>query len=374
MDDMNTKQMNPTKERNGDLCEIAMNCCSKGASSLSNFPGLMKEIIETKAWERREWRGKVFELPSLLDLITRKPLEGWGEDPDKIEALIESDPEALSMWRKETTRANHRPLKSNDNIITSSKAKQGTGKAYTLDRLSKENPDLYQSVVNGELSANAAAIAAGWRKKTVTVTDDPASAAKTLREKFGDEWFKAMVQEAGMELDPVKAKAPKVKPQAKRVKEKVEVNQQSVGAPKPEPSKAPEKKSPRITSWSYNILYGFFRNSRKSEQRIDNLEKSLQKEGCKSPIIIKTRDGKSPCIIDGEERKKICEKLGIHYQIQEMYFESDAHVLVFIAKNEISELEAIGDKAELKKYHQHLKDSCKETRTDHKLFMEYVSK
>jgi hypothetical protein len=342
--------------------------------SLSNFPGLMKEIIETKAWERREWRGKVFELPSLLDLITRKPLEGWGEDPEKVEALIESDPEVLSMWRKETTRANHRPLKSNDNIITSSKAKQGTGKAYTLDRLSKENPDLYQSVVNGELSANAAAIAAGWRKKTVTVTDDPASAAKTLREKFGDEWFKAMVQEAGMELDPVKAKAPKVKPQAKRVKEKVEVNQQSVGAPKPEPSKAPEKKSPRITSWSYNILYSYFTNSRKSKQRIDNLEKSLQKEGCKSPIIIKTRDGKSPCIIDGEERKKICEKLGIHYQIQEMYFESDAHVLVFIAKNEISELEAIGDKAELKKYHQHLKDSCKETRTDHKLFMEYVSK
>jgi hypothetical protein len=374
MDDMNTKQMNPTKERNGDLCEIAMHCCSKGSSSLSNFPGLMKEIIETKAWERREWRGKVFELPSLLDLITRKPLEGWGEDPEKVEALIESDPEVLSMWRKETTRANHRPLKSNDNIITSSKAKQGTGKAYTLDRLSKENPDLYQSVVNGELSANAAAIAAGWRKKTVTVTDDPASAAKTLREKFGDEWFKAMVQEAGMELDPVKAKAPKVKPQAKRVKEKVEVNQQSVGAPRPEPSKAPEKKSPRITSWSYNILYGYFTNSRKSKQRIDNLEKSLQKEGCKSPIIIKTRDGKSPCIIDGEERKKICEKLGIHYQIQEMYFESDAHVLVFIAKNEISELEAIGDKAELKKYHQHLKDSCKETRTDHKLFMEYVSK
>jgi hypothetical protein len=163
-------------------------------------------------------------------------------------------------------------------------------------------------------------------------------------------------------------------PQAKRVKEKVEVNQQSVGAPKPEPSKAPEKKSPRITSWSYNILYSYFTNSRKSKQRIDNLEKSLQKEGCKSPIIIKTRDGKSPCIIDGEERKKICEKLGIHYQIQEMYFESDAHVLVFIAKNEISELEAIGDKAELKKYHQHLKDSCKETRTDHKLFMEYVSK
>jgi hypothetical protein len=88
-----------------------------------------------------------------------------------VEALIESDPEALAMWRKETTRANHRPLKSDDNIITSNKAKQGTGKAYTLDRLSKENPELYQSVVNGELSANAAMIAAGLRKSVLTYSD-----------------------------------------------------------------------------------------------------------------------------------------------------------------------------------------------------------
>jgi hypothetical protein len=296
MDDTNTKQMNPTKERNGDLCEIAMNCCSKGASSLTNFPGLMKEIIETKAWERREWRGKVFELPSLLDLITRKPLEGWGEDPEKVEALIESDPEALSMWRKETTRANHRPLKSNDNIITSSKAKQGTGKAYTLDRLSKENPDLYQSVVNGELSANAAAIAAGWRKKTVTVTDDPASAAKTLREKFGDEWFKAMVQEARMELDPGRSQAGL---------SKIIID-------------------PFLESITY-----------KGTSENDELRRSLRENGCTEPLIVQLGTN---ILVDGHKRLKICEEIGISYQVQYMPFESEDEIHQFVFSKNMNRL------------------------------------
>jgi hypothetical protein len=291
MDDMNTKQMNPTKERNGDLCEIAMHCCSKGSSSLSNFPGLMKEIIETKAWERREWRGKVFELPSLLDLITRKPLEGWGEDPDKIEALIESDPEALSMWRKETTRANHRPLKSNDNIITSSKAKQGTGKAYTLDRLSKENPDLYQSVVNGDLSANAAAIAAGWRKKTVTVTDDPSSAAKTLREKFGDEWFKKLIQEAtAPTVDSENAKLTYLKCNYKGVNTK-------------------------------DVL-GYF----------ERLKEDIKENGCAEPLIVQHGTN---ILVDGHKRLAICKELGIPYQVQTMHFDSQEDVEKFITRTYI---------------------------------------
>jgi hypothetical protein len=348
MDDMNTKQMNPTKESNGDLCEIAMNCCSRGAASLSNFPGLMKEIIETKAWERREWRGKVFELPSLLDLITRKPLEGWGEDPEKVEALIESDPEVLSMWRKETTRANHRPLKSNDNIITSSKAKQGTGKAYTLDRLSKENPDLYQSVVNGELSANAAAIAAGWRKKTVTVTDDPASAAKTLREKFGDEWFKAMVQEAGMELDPVKAKAPKVKPQAKRSKEK----------PRPQKTKPakPAEAKPKSGSKSKIIIKPEFKKLPiLTYQRwyTEQLEEDLKNNGCKDPLIVQQG---SNILVDGYKRHEICERLKIPFHVQYDYYESLEEMATDIVLGDAETFKNYYDPSHENIYKMHLRE------------------
>ena len=38
------------------------------------------------------------------------------------------------------------------------------GRAYTLRRLEKDHPELFQQVCAGELSANAAAIEAGFRK------------------------------------------------------------------------------------------------------------------------------------------------------------------------------------------------------------------
>jgi hypothetical protein len=68
------------------------------------------------------------------------------------------DVEALAMWRAAMTGkpgAHHNIMRS----------KQGTSRAYTLDRLARERPDLFEQVRAGELSANAAAIEAGFRKR-----------------------------------------------------------------------------------------------------------------------------------------------------------------------------------------------------------------
>jgi len=43
--------------------------------------------------------------------------------------------------------------------------KGGTAKTYTLRRLARDRPDLLDRVEAGELSANAAAIEAGFRSK-----------------------------------------------------------------------------------------------------------------------------------------------------------------------------------------------------------------
>jgi len=48
-----------------------------------------------------------------------------------------------------------------DNVTIS----RGNTLSYTLDRLSRNHPELYQRVIAGELSSNAAAIKAGFRKK-----------------------------------------------------------------------------------------------------------------------------------------------------------------------------------------------------------------
>jgi hypothetical protein len=55
--------------------------------------------------------------------------------------------------------------KSISDNITNGPVDRGTSKAYTVSRLKRDRPDLFEKVVAGELSANKAAIEAGFRRK-----------------------------------------------------------------------------------------------------------------------------------------------------------------------------------------------------------------
>ena len=76
-----------------------------------------------------------------------------------------------------------------DNIIDHT-TEQGTSKDYTLDRLAREDAGLYERVVEGEMSANQAAIAAGFRDKKASIpvrkggTPQIERAAKSLAGHF----------------------------------------------------------------------------------------------------------------------------------------------------------------------------------------------
>jgi hypothetical protein len=59
--------------------------------------------------------------------------------------------------------AKGRPSKNGYNV-TSLPRRTGNSRAYTLDRLKRERPDLFERVARKELSANAAAIEAGFRR------------------------------------------------------------------------------------------------------------------------------------------------------------------------------------------------------------------
>lgn len=150
-----------------DICRCAERALRHGtAQLLEGFPGLLKRIISERLWENREVLGEgTVKLSGLHELITSKPLIGWGVvNPHRIESIISHDPEALTLWRE----AMKHQGKRNDlhhNIMEVDEQKQGTSRAYTLSRLQRERPDLYSRVVAEELSANAAAIEAGWRPK-----------------------------------------------------------------------------------------------------------------------------------------------------------------------------------------------------------------
>lgn len=159
------------------ICRSAESALRRGSLNLHQFPGLLKRVIEERLWMRRQVPGLgVVELKSLHELITEKPLRGWGEDPDKIEAVIRDEPEVLTLWRAALT-----PTGAHNNVMR--KARQGNSRAYTLDRLKRERPDLYKQVVQKKLSAHAAAVEAGFSKP------------KTPLEQLRYWWSKASIGE-----------------------------------------------------------------------------------------------------------------------------------------------------------------------------------
>ena len=171
----------------GQLCQSTIEALYEATGGLKHFPGLLKKIIANRAWERRVNKGKVIELASLRELITSKPIRGWGEDPKKVESVIKDHPEVLAMYR-EAMKLKRGPKDQesfDDNVIKTKGRDVGNSKAYTLSRLEREAPELFKDVCDGKTTANAAAIKAGFRQKTFTVVaGDSVRAVKSLLKHY----------------------------------------------------------------------------------------------------------------------------------------------------------------------------------------------
>jgi len=80
-----------------------------------------------------------------------------------VEALIRDDLEALRMFQEAIVSKKGKRAKPQDNShnVTIKPSQRGNRRAYLLERLHRQAPDYYARVVAGELSAHAAAVAAG---------------------------------------------------------------------------------------------------------------------------------------------------------------------------------------------------------------------
>ena len=178
----------------GDLCQTTIEALHRTTGGLKNFPGLLKKIIETQAWKKRITRGRVVELKNLRELITQKPITGWGEDPKKVEAVIKDDPEVLRLYREAMVVQGERT--DLDNNVIQVDSQQGNSRAYSIDRVVREcEPEIVQQVMSGKLSPNAALVKSGIREnRQVYIPRDPAKALEKLRESFGEEFVNAIVE------------------------------------------------------------------------------------------------------------------------------------------------------------------------------------
>ena len=120
------------------------------------------------------------------EFVEAKPLRGLGESVADIERLLSDEPEALARLREELAgkqgnpewNAEHSKSAITNNVSNSTQSdlftpqskpkrntQHGNRKDYTLSRLKKHAPELFERVKAGELSANAAALQAGFRKQ-----------------------------------------------------------------------------------------------------------------------------------------------------------------------------------------------------------------
>ncbi len=97
--------------------------------------------------------------------------EGLGLDPDQVEWAVQGlktlEPNKPVEYEWAQQLGKHGGDRRSDAVKDqgcNATLKRGT-RAYTLARLKRDRPDLAQKVIDGELSAHAAAIKAGFRKK-----------------------------------------------------------------------------------------------------------------------------------------------------------------------------------------------------------------
>jgi hypothetical protein len=179
----------------GQLCQSTIESLYEATGGMKQFPGLLKKIIANKAWERRLSKGKVIELASLRELITEKPVRGWGEDVRTVEAVIKDDPECLAMFRKAMKEQGKRNDLRDNVTEVEHVDERGNSRAYSIARVQKScDAETVSKVMAGKLSPNAALVKAGVREnRQVYVPKEPAKAVEKLRQLFGVEFVKAMV-------------------------------------------------------------------------------------------------------------------------------------------------------------------------------------
>jgi hypothetical protein len=139
---------------------------AEGEHGLTVVPKLVVKIVDEELW-RAIYCGPtktLVEFKSFAEFVTTSLPEGLGCTIKMIQNICRDSPAALDAIDRATANPVGRP-ETLDNIQDLRPAPTGTSKDAALRRLRKDRPDLHAKVLAEELSANAAMVAAGFRKK-----------------------------------------------------------------------------------------------------------------------------------------------------------------------------------------------------------------
>lgn len=166
-----------------------------GGSGLSDVPVLIERVIAEESWRifQNDLSPEPFVNNTFEEFVTSPPMKGLGASVDLLTRMCQGHKSALDALDRAlqqppgnpTGRNQHSPKVGSLDNIQGSKAPTGTSESAALRRLRKDRPDLHAAVLNGQLTAHAAAVQAGFRPKTFTVRSDRAeSIVATLRQQL----------------------------------------------------------------------------------------------------------------------------------------------------------------------------------------------
>jgi hypothetical protein len=65
------------------------------------------------------------------------------------------------------------------------------------------------------------------------------------------------------------------------------------------------------------------------------LEASIAAEGCRDPLVVWSREGKDDVLVDGHNRKAICERLGVPFETLRLSFENRQAVIDWMLRHQL---------------------------------------
>lgn len=161
---------------------------SEGSRDLDRVTSLVGKVIESGAWSSfTDQLGQPVEHQSFRSFVETPRWRGLGTSKSALVGWVKAQDEAAAevverAWRGEIPAARKAGRPDPNLSGTQVKAEDHTADA-TVARLKRDDPELAERVVNGELTPHAAARLCGWRKPRVLITS-PASVCRRL----ADEW------------------------------------------------------------------------------------------------------------------------------------------------------------------------------------------
>ncbi len=157
------------------------------------LPACIHQLIKQRAWESALARGGE-PFTSFEHFVTHKLPQGLESTISDLLHYCRKDPDIQTEIRAEISAANEKGSNQHTVAVGNTRTTNNTQESK-IRRLKRDHPELAQQVIEGALSAHAAAVQAGFRRATKSIPiDTPENAVKALLRVFTREQIRSAIE------------------------------------------------------------------------------------------------------------------------------------------------------------------------------------